>query len=595
MTNRLSDTQLKDLISANVTEAETILAQLQTLIGRHHKVQTELLARLAPLPPMSEPRPVPEPVPDPTPSPDPAPLPQTDPIPQTTLGGDAVLVISVAGQESFLFRESDASDLGLFSRLDVSVSARVLRKDLYTVQFNRRTYASTNDLEVIVTYGWPTSDPTTVQAAPNYQVKLTDGEQAWEGSITGQSWMQDIRVYGEPIDLNLPLPDFFPTLSTDFQDQLDKYVPAMDHPLGGLTAAMPTTGERREIGVITEDLAVYALTQNEDARAAVIKQVQAMDAWPMHVQEAPGVPFKIVRGETSWKATMHANHAYWDSYIAPSETPAFEHEGRTYKLKIDTAHYPAVYWAYAITGDPYYLRQLHYRLVRGPIGAEYTRATTGLNVIVGQTRAYAWWLRDIFLALMLTPDETPDWLLPKDYIRGLLDDALAWVDHLKTIDEPWSRVFRLSRGPSSRVYGASWQHDFLIATLGLMIENGFEQARPALEWFSAQLDARTNGVSGWKKQWAFPYNWEGIPGAATTWSELSDEYAAAYEPYANVDQNTEEFQGHSLTHLSFGRAALVQLDKLGYAFSATRQWADDQFIQNTRGVKGKRHAKWAWV
>ena len=590
MSDRLSDTQLKDLIAVNVTEAETILAQLQTLISRHHKVQTELLARLAPLPPASLPQPVPEPESDPTLSPDLASDPQAGPTPPTDLNTAAQLVINIAGHESRMFQESQATDLGRFDHLGVSVSARVQRKDQYTVQFNRRAYADRQDLEVIVTYGYPTNDKTFAVPAPDYKITIIEGDLETTNEITGQSWMQDIRVYGKPIDLTLSLPDFFPnTLSASFHTQ--PYEPAFDRALGGLTPAMPTTGERREIGAVTRDLAAWSMTQDVGARATAIKQVQSMDAWPMHVQEAPGVPFKVMRGTSSWSATMHSNHTHRASYIA--RAPAPQIDGK--ELKLDSAHYPAVFWGYAMTGDPYYLRQLHYRLARASLSTDYYRQKYGIDVVIGQPRAFAWALRDIFLALMLTPEDTPDWLLPHDYIRGLLKDALAWVDHLQTLDAPWARLFRSCKSPSSRVFISFWMNDFIVAVLGLMVRAGFEECRPAFEWFLESIIQRTNGTSGWPRQNCAPYNLENIPGEPQSWAELSAAYAAVNTTHAELDLTKDEYQGNSLGYLSYARACLAIAEELGYPVSEARAWVETQFLTNPNGAGDTRYTKWAWA
>lgn len=273
--------------------------------------------------------------------------------------------------------------------------------------------------------------------------------------------------------------------------------PRGDYKSVGLTRYMPTTGERQEIGLVTEAQAAWLCGGSPDN---MLTQAAAHADVPVHFG-------KVDLRETPWATT----------YGPGKGSPYFAVGG--YAVTPETAHYPSLsYIPYLATGDIFYLEELQaaatFVLISGPGVPGYRPLLDG-----GQPRGLAWTLREVAQAYIATMEAEksgplPDGLLPSSYWKGRLDvyrDALT----AKYVNSPDPRVqaFR-NMIVSFEVWIAPWEQDYLGAVLGWMVWTGrLDDWRPIYEWQAQQAIRRAE--FGAK---AIGYHW--TVGAATDYASL---------------------------------------------------------------------------
>lgn len=270
--------------------------------------------------------------------------------------------------------------------------------------------------------------------------------------------------------------------------------------LAGVFAKMGATGERADIGLMTEHQARYIVTENADALANVRAQAEAAGTLPWHIRdERAGAPVDLDRYATmSW----YSDRSVADPHIALTDTG----------IRIDSAHQPALaYLPYLLTGDPYHLEDLQFaaNFNRGTLPPRY-------RLSIPQPRAFAWSLRTLAQAAKVTPEKVPSWLLPARYFRSDLDRTRAWFEKTYVSSpDPLHAVFRATDNPQHArdeapkapggTWIAPWQHEFLVAVLGWLVLMGLEEWRESLVWALGGTLARTSGKTGWSRSRPSPY------------------------------------------------------------------------------------------
>ena len=178
---------------------------------------------------------------------------------------------------------------------------------------------------------------------------------------------------------------------------------------------------------------------------------------------------------------------------------------------LDSSHDPAVnYLPYLLTGDPYFLEELQFQGTQLIGWTAYHRGMTGLQIVYpGETRSYAWSLRTIFQLANVSPAKVPNWLKPATYWKRILDDNKKWfVANYVSNPSPATAVFHSATvvGPNE-----SWEEEFLAFILGWAVWMGFEDWKDAYIWKLQATLARTNGRSGWPRQFCTPYYFQISP------------------------------------------------------------------------------------
>jgi hypothetical protein len=293
-----------------------------------------------------------------------------------------------------------------------------------------------------------------------------------------------------------------------------RYAGPMDP--AGVYLAMPTTGDRPDIGPFTEWQAEYLATGLTQARASVFAQAEASGSVPWHLRdERTGAPLDVYA-----HPTVHFN--------MPRVDKQYEHiEVTKTEWQIDDAHQPALaYVPYLLTGDPYYLEALQFQAAWGVGWTAYHRDVQKLAVAnPGQTRSFAWTLRSVAQLARVTPAQTPRWLLPRAHWARLLADNLTYFTR-EWVKSPKAEqvVFRSATRPDMP---QAFMEDYLAIVLGWLVTMGFEEWREAFAWKVGAEIARSDGRHGWPAQWCSPYMYavrrpDGSP--YRSWSEAWDAF-----------------------------------------------------------------------
>jgi hypothetical protein len=270
--------------------------------------------------------------------------------------------------------------------------------------------------------------------------------------------------------------------------------------LARIEPKMGSTGERADIGLVTETQARFLCTEASDALATMRAQAEAASTLPWHLRdERTGAPVDLDRhAKMSWYWNPEAG----DPHVSLAQTG----------IEIDSAHQPALaYVPYLLSGDPYHLEDLQFaaNYNRGALPPQY-------RLSVPQPRTFAWSLRTLAQAARITPETAPKWLLPAAYFRDDLARTREWFEatYVESRD-PLHAVFRATDSPAEardeppRAPGGTWispwQHEFVVAVLGWVVLMGFDDWRKAFLWALGGTLARSSGGSGWPRSRPSPY------------------------------------------------------------------------------------------
>jgi hypothetical protein len=387
-----------------------------------------------------------------------------------------------------------------------------------------------------------------------------------------------------------------PTLNTD----AIVYKGPMDN--AGVVEYVGTTGDRPDIGPVTEYQAAYILSGDQSALKALLAQAEAAGSMPMHVRdENTGAPVDFFQyPKLSWYYQPEG-----DLWVRGqgSIRDAAGHDPCPWTL--NSSHDPALnYLPYLLTGDPYFLEELQFQ-GNQLLGETNYHRTKFQIVYPGETRSFAWSIRTIFQLARVAPATVPHWLKPRAYWKHILDDNRAY----------FTQNFVGSKALSSTVFHAAtnvgsiaaWEEDFLAFALGWGVWMGFAEWRPAYLWKLQATLARTNGKSGWSRQWCTPYYYKIGPNPpavndpatlpAATWFK---DWSSAWDAFRSNPENhvPESFsdqvswqQPNSADYLIYTRGVLALANVLGIA-EASEPF---QFVDNMVQLKGYMSRRWAFA
>lgn len=359
--------------------------------------------------------------------------------------------------------------------------------------------------------------------------------------------------------------------------------------LAGLTPYMPTTGERDDIGLVTEPQAHYLATGDGAALALVVAQAEAAGTFPWNMRDehtsAPLDTFAYPR------ATLYGPSG-GSPYIRGARTP----------LTPDAAHQPALsYLPFMLTGDPYHLEQLQLTATWNVIWrpADYRYRTT-------QVRGEAWSMRTWAQLAKVTPERLPRWMLPRVHWQRLLGSYRDWYSKTFVQSPERSRtVFRSTDqvfGEPNRVglpggtYTAPWMDDFLTAVFGWMVLMGHADWRPIYDWKIGSAIARTNGQSGWPRAYCTPYQMVLRSGSAAPWAASWQEAWLLTNAWLKVDvSDPDRLDLKPLFCIPYTRGVLVLGKHLGVRDAdACLAWANRELGRALAARKPFPY-KWALV
>lgn len=370
--------------------------------------------------------------------------------------------------------------------------------------------------------------------------------------------------------------------------------------LAGVNGNMAQTGERPDIGPVTEYQADFICTGRN--LSSVLAQAEASGTIPWHHRdENTGAPIDTAAYP---KASMY-NSSSPSPFLPRDWALDQNNPAHTIVLNPDPAHEPALaYLPFLLTGDPYYLEELQFAVNFNILAQPWNGRAFN---IYGAIRAHAWSLRSAAQAAKLTPDVVPSWLLPRAYFVRHLNANRDWmlVAYVNNPAAPWT-TFRTveqtfgdnNEAPAapSGTYCQDYMEEFEAFVLGWVVQMGFEDWRPIFEWKILNTIARTNGTSGWIRAWCTPYRqimrasrtdpW--LPDWAASWALTQQRYPTM----TYTDPNALPDAGNDISYPGYTLGVLAMADRLGVAAAAApHAWMAGQ-IRGLLTTQRRMARKW---
>ncbi len=254
--------------------------------------------------------------------------------------------------------------------------------------------------------------------------------------------------------------------------------------IGPVTAYMPTTGGRNDIGSLPSWSVMWLLSMDQRAWTVMMAAADGAGSWSIHYRdEKTGRPVRT-DNDTNKNMTTHFNlrdrgplpvPRYVNNDLGHSWTPYTD----------DTAHQPSLdYLPYLVTGDYYYLEELQFWAASNPLGTDPNNSGNGRGLVRWlQVRGQAWSLRTLGQVAYITPDADP----MKDYFVQQLGNNLDFYKQTYVDGQPNKLGAYDGSGEGAfndaDNFGA-WQDDFLTWSFGYLSELGFTKADPIVQWKS---------------------------------------------------------------------------------------------------------------
>jgi hypothetical protein len=515
-----------------------------------------------------------------------------DPGPSPSAGLEAC--ISYAG-EDHTFRIADGIDRGDYRDPDgrfvqgrVDVTNPALSGVMVSFRCDKSGAART---EVVIELGDTTVGATAANMDAYVATISDDGEPLAVIGLPAHYWYSRWRWQSAPRPITATLHDlqaagllplFNPELAGPRPMSPDRFYEPMG--LAGLTAYMPSTGERDEIGLVTEAQAEYFCDETV-LPDSLIAQAEASGTFPWHFRnEDGGVVF-------DFKAHPQAT-LYWPANIPVCTTP----------ITLDVAHEPPLaYLPFLLTGDPYYLEELQFAATYNVLASN--GAARGSFCLGFALRGHAWALRVLAQCAKVTPDDAPaGWFQSRAYWQEWLDQERDWM--LSRFVNPTAAPFNtLPYQPfhfmqsadgspaSSTIAGGTfispWMEDYEAAVLCHVVMIGHADWQPILEWKLVNTIDRTNGTSGWVRARTTIYN---MVLRETPTSPYVADWPAVWD--LNVKMQPPEFSDiadpdtipsdASLIYASYTMSSLAMAATLGVDGAADcYAWLHGQIIANS--------------
>lgn len=269
----------------------------------------------------------------------------------------------------------------------------------------------------------------------------------------------------------------------------------------------PTTGERPDIGLITDNSAYFMLWGDP---AAMLDWAGVSMACPNHYRDqATDQPIDLTKYPTANAYDVpNAQGGPWlNKGPASPSSNGYSVSGGGWTVQ-KAHHSERCYVAFMATDDPTLLEEVQFNANFALIGDATLSAQLGKATVCGEQRGIAWGLRDLFMASAATKyaeskgvktgPGTP--FQPSSYWQQLLDNAREYYDQFRT--DPNNQVWRLFAvgfrfGP--------WQQDYCLAALAFGILTGHKEWTDNYVFALGNAISRTDGVSGYPPGWGGAY------------------------------------------------------------------------------------------
>jgi len=258
---------------------------------------------------------------------------------------------------------------------------------------------------------------------------------------------------------------------------------------GIVTTAMPMTGGRPDIAPLPQWAALYLLSMDSKAKKITLGVGDLAGSWPIHYRDKltdlpmsiEAYPYSGLFGSRADKTDPITKKDYSFPDCLDCSTSPFNYNP-------DANHQPSLaYLPYLVTGDYYHLEELHFWanfnfLKQNPYYRGYAKGLIKSHEVRGQ----GWSLRTLGQAAYITPDAHP----MKKYFMDRVANNIDFYNNLYTYGNAnqlglisHSNIgYKTPAGLSTGL--APWMDDFVTWSAGYLVELGFTNAKPFLDWKS---------------------------------------------------------------------------------------------------------------
>ncbi len=319
----------------------------------------------------------------------------------------------------------------------------------------------------------------------------------------------------------------------DLSDMGADWIGPKTEPMGiGLARPyMPGGGASPDIGPLPRWATRYLLSQDIRAKISMLGTANLAGSWSIHYRDkSTDLPISIEDYPYMTLMCSYGNTRNPDT----GEYEAFPDFGgdSTTPYTADDAHQPdLVYLPYLVTGDHYFLEELHfwanYNMLRACPGDGGRSHDAGL-VKSAQLRGQAWSMRTLGETAFITPDNH----IYKRYFVEKLDNNLTWYNDNYTNNPSTNNLgiltngYALNNGPNI----LPWQDDFFTWSIGHLAEMGFTKATDLLTWKSTfSIGRMTNPEYCWVFGSLFPLQVRN-DNTSPIYSTFGEVYRTSVEP-----------------------------------------------------------------
>ena len=569
--------------------------------------------------------------PDPEPGPEPEPGERTPLTLVITLNGVTTTLQETTGTELDSYKDPE----GAFEMRCIKITDPALPDFVVHV----RPDVAGDREEVVFELGRVRSDASIIMSDFTVTVmrdieplcQMTIQDQWYRSRWRWQSAPRPVRhTIAELIAANL-IPHYDEALATNTPaSSVHSYTPMG---FAGITTQMGGTGERGDIGPMTEWQADYICTGRN--LETVLAQAEACNSFPWWYRDertdAPIDTFVELKA-SSYNSSAPDPYLFGDWRLNPDNGEAIA------KIQCDTAHHPNLsYLPFLLTGDPYYLEGLHTIVNFNILSQPWNGRMFDIYFAI---RAHAWALRCAAEAVIATPEITPNWMLPKSYFVRHLEDNRDWMlatylgqtqrkappviapealkayglERLIGVDPhsaegaavAWERFMTTEQsfgdndeGPAAPqgTYSQTYMSEFEAFIICWVVQLGFEDWRPIAEWKIQNTIARTDGQSGWIRAVSTPYRQILRPARDQPWCADWDASWKLTQTRYNLtytDPNVLAITGNDISYPTYSEGALAIANAIGItATGSPHAWIHEQVNTLIAASTGRfRARKW---
>ena len=438
-----------------------------------------------------------------------------EPPPVTTTGLLRVELRLPTG--TLTFDESEADDIGSYEGEHVRQRCFLQCQDEVWSVFFRPDDDGNRD-EIVVEYGvWPLPPDMTAAHVmePFAAVISKDEEVVATINVPHQYWMTRWRWQSAPRPIVRNLADLVAMKAIlplgdgglYGQDPPDYAMPqaVWNGPgsTGGVMTAMGTTGDRQELGPITNLQGSFLMRGNEAARTGMLAQAEAVGTFPFWIRDTNtnALPDIYEHPFIGFNNTANSNK-YPKVYPAVPRNSAGQVPPDFFTLNV--AHFPQVAFVpWMLTDDPYFLEGVQHTAQYICTESNYYPIQYNLPGVIAAnaSRAQAWGIRSIADACH-GPDDVPSWLKPGSYFKKMMADNLQYANVSK--NNTGIKTFRVFHHWGNLNYQVDpWMLGYLMSALGrIRWSRMHPEWDETIDWLAWELLGFVSDVNdgGWDRR-----------------------------------------------------------------------------------------------